>query len=135
MHQAPGERQITGILKVTPDLNLIEYGAGKGLQNRMLSIKESPLGTIYCAGIGESTYLYQYDPYRDEFINISAEMKFDYGENFEMHSIDIGHDSTIWLGSTAGLLRYKEGKIERIKFDELVDSEVIAVVAAMDGTV
>jgi signal transduction histidine kinase len=133
--QAPMERQITGVLKITPELKRVEYGADKGFESRILSTKQSSTGEIFCAGIGEKTYLYQYNKRSDTFSNISADMQFNFGENFEVHSFGIAGDSTLWLGSTAGLLRYRKRAIEKIHFDELTDSEVIAVTVARDGAV
>jgi signal transduction histidine kinase/ligand-binding sensor domain-containing protein len=133
--QAPTEKQITGVLKITSDLRRLEYGVEKGFKSRILSTKQSAWGQIYCVGIGEKTYLYQHNNADDTFTNISADMQFDYGENFEVHSFGIGADTTLWLGSTAGLLRYKNRAIEKIQFEDLQDSEVIAVTVAKDGAV
>jgi signal transduction histidine kinase/ligand-binding sensor domain-containing protein len=133
--QAPTEKQITGVLKITPDLQRVEYGKDKGFESRILSTKQSAWGQVYCVGIGEKTYLYQHNKTNDTFTNISAEMKFDYGENFEVHSFGISADTTLWLGSTVGLLRYKNGAIEKMRFEDLEGSEVIAVTVAKDGCV
>ncbi|MBI1768354.1 MAG: hypothetical protein HYR67_08265 [Bacteroidetes bacterium] len=133
--QAQGTKPITGVLKITHDLVLIDYGETKGFQSRVLATKESPYGQLFCAGIGEKSYLYQYVSAKDRFINISAEMEFDYGENFEVHDLAIGTDSVIWLASTAGLLRYKNKTIEKIYFDELYENEVVAITVANDGMI
>ena len=133
--QAPDVRPITGIYRITPDLKTREYTEADGFQSRMLSVRESPYGVLYCAGIGETSYLYKFDRQADKFINISAEMKFDYGENFEVHDLAITADSIIWLASTAGLLKYKNERIEKIPFDELYDNEIVAVDVADDGSV
>ncbi|HCW08229.1 MAG TPA: hypothetical protein DGG95_12785 [Cytophagales bacterium] len=118
---------IIGILKVNSDLTLVDYNQDKGFSTRMLVTRQGPDGTIYCAGIGDSTYLYRFDSNQNRFENISLPMSFDYGENFEVHDLAIGNDSTIWLASTAGLLRYKKNKIEQIQFDEFYGHEVVAV--------
>lgn len=132
--QAPAQNPIIGALKITSYLEIKEYGLDQGFQNRMLSAVDSPFG-FFCAGIGEQSYLYQYDSIKDRFINLSVEMNFDYGDNFEVHDLAIGMDTTIWLASTAGLLRYHKSKIEKIYFPELYQNEVVAITVANDGAV
>lgn len=131
--QAPGVNPITGLLKVTYKNEVIDYNETKGFESRMLSIKEDRWGNLFAAGIGENSYLYKYDKLNDRFINISVPMNFDYGESFEVHDLTIGHDSTIWLCTTTGLLKYKNGKIERILIEELYGSEVISADIDKEG--
>lgn len=131
--QAPGLDPIIGLIRVTPDNTVIYYDETKGFQSRMLSIKEDRQGNLFAAGIGENSYLYKYDKPNDRFINISVPMNFDYGESFEVHDLTIGHGSTIWLCTTTGLLKYKNGNIEKILIEELYGSEVISADVDIEG--
>lgn len=131
--QAPGINPITGLLKVTYNNEVIDYNETKGFESRMLSIKEDQWGNLFASGIGENSYLYRYDKPNDRFVNISVPMNFDYGESFEAHDLTIGHDSTIWLCTTTGLLKYKNGKIEKILIEELYGSEVISADVDKEG--
>ncbi|MFZ6008748.1 MAG: ligand-binding sensor domain-containing protein, partial [Bacteroidota bacterium] len=133
--QAPTNEPIVGTLRITKDGKVKEYGEAEGFHSRMLIAKDSPYGVLYCAGIGERSYLYRYDDEHDRFVNLSAEMKFDHGENFEVHDLAISEDSTIWLASTAGLLRYKHGAIEKMYSDELYDNEAYAVTIGHEGSI
>ncbi len=133
--QAQLFKPIIGVLKVKPDLTVVEYNQHHGFTTRMLVTRQSPNGTIYCAGIGDTTYLYRYDRTHDRFTNISLPMPFDYGENFEVHDLAIDSDSTFWLATTAGLLKYKGKKIEKIQFPDLSSKEVVAVTIGKDGAI
>ncbi|ELR73247.1 hypothetical protein C900_04758 [Fulvivirga imtechensis AK7] len=133
--QAPSHKPLTGLLKITPDLEVIEYDESDGFESRMLIAEQAPYGILYAAGIGEDSYLYRYDADKDRFVNISVPMNFDYGDNFEVHDIGIGNDSTIWLASTAGMLRYKNGEIEKIVVKGMEDNEAVAAEVTDDGAV
>lgn len=133
--QAPMHKPLEGLLKITPDLEVIEYDENYGFESRMLIAEQAPYGLMYAAGIGETSYLYRYDPKTGKFKNISAPMYFDYGDNFEVHDIGIGRDSTIWLASTAGMLRYKNGKTEKLVIDGFEDNEAVAAAVTDDGAV
>ncbi|HYC83865.1 MAG TPA: triple tyrosine motif-containing protein [Chryseosolibacter sp.] len=135
VQQAPGRKPITGLLKITQDNRIVEYNESAGFKSRMLVAKESPSGVLYCAGIGTDSYLYRYDARSDRFINLSVKMHFPHDINFEVHDLAIADDGTIWLASTAGLLRYKNQSIERIYTEELRDQEAVAVVIDRDGAV
>lgn len=135
VQQAPSHTPLAGTLKITPDMKPIPYGENSGFKSRMLAAKESPDGNLYFSGIGDESYLYMLHPDGESFINLSAKMDFDYGENFEVHDLAIGKDTTIWLASTAGLLRYKNQRVEKLYFDELDDCEAVGVVIAEDGAV
>jgi hypothetical protein len=135
VQQAPGRKPITGLLKITQDNRIVEYNENAGFKSRMLVAKESPSGMLYCAGIGTDSYLYRYDATTDSFINLSVKMNFPHDSNFEVHDIAVAADGTIWLASTAGLLRYHNHSIERIYTEELREQEAVAVVIDRDGAV
>ncbi|HYC86946.1 MAG TPA: ATP-binding protein [Chryseosolibacter sp.] len=135
VQQAPSHTPITGTLKITRNLDVIAYGEEAGFKSRMLSAKESTDGTLYFSGIGEHSFLYALDPVNMNFINLSGRMDFDYGDNFEVHEVGIAEDSTFWLASTAGLLRQRNGRTEKIWFDELEENEAVGVLVADDGAV
>ena len=133
--QAPGPKPIIGIMKITKDLKIVDYGVDKGFETRMLTIRESHDGKLFAAGIGENHYLYLYDEVSDSFRNISAPMHFDYGLNFEVHDLFVSKTGVIWLASTAGLLRYFNGTVTKIDIDELYEREAVAVTMSPDGAV
>jgi ligand-binding sensor domain-containing protein len=135
VQQAPGRKPITGLLKITQDNRIVEYNENAGFKSRMLVVKESPSGMLYCAGIGTDSYLYRYDARSDRFINLSVKMNFPHDINFEVHDLAVAADGTIWLASTAGLLRYQNRSIERIYTEELREQEAVAVVIDRDGVV
>jgi ligand-binding sensor domain-containing protein len=65
--QAPEENPLVGIACILPSGILKEYGYSKGLESRLLCLRETAQGRIYASGIGEGTYLYRYLPEEDAF--------------------------------------------------------------------
>jgi signal transduction histidine kinase len=128
-------KPVRGILKIRKDMRVTEYDERYGFSTRMLVTKQGPGEVVYVAGIGEDTYLYRYDRDRDSFTNLSLEMKFDYGENFEVHDFVVSSDTTFWLASTAGLLVLKGDSIRKVEIDELYGREVVAVTLSKDDVV
>jgi signal transduction histidine kinase len=126
---------IVGIMKISKDLQIKEYDRKYGFSTRMLVTKQDSRGTVYTAGIGDTTYLYRYDRKRDRFVNVSVPMKFDHGDNFEVHDFAVTDDSTFWLASTAGLLQLKGDSIRKVSLDELYGREVVAVTLSKDQVV
>jgi signal transduction histidine kinase len=125
-------RKITGILKITDDFKLKRYDESFGFSTRMLVTKEDFHGNLFVAGIGDTTYLYRYDRENEKFVNISASVSFDYGEDFEVHDFVVGKDSTFWLGTTIGLLALKGDSVWHVNVDELYGKEVVSVTFAKD---
>jgi len=120
--QAPDENPIVGIACILPDGRLKEYGKNKGLDDRILVVKESARGRIYVAGIGEESYLHRYIEEEDRYENMSLPFEFDVGNNFEVHDLAVGNDGTIYLASTAGLLRHDLDRIVKIELGDKYDN-------------
>ncbi len=131
--QAPSENPIIGIGCLLPNGQFIEYGKEKGLEDRILVLKESKRGRIYVAGIGEQSYLYRYVEEDDRFENMSLPFDFDVGNNFEVHDMTIGEDGAIYLASTAGLLRHDLDRINKIDLGDNYDNIEVRSVHATSG--
>ncbi len=125
--QAPLNKPIIGIAKITAEGEIMYYDETKGFSSRVLTIKESAQGEIYAAGIGEESYLYRFDPAKDEFVNLSPTLPFIAMLNFEVHDLTIDDRGIVWLATTDGLLRYDAEKITLIQNDILGQEEVRGV--------
>lgn len=113
--QAPSEQPILGLAKINANQQVELYGEDKGFESRILAVKESKRGTLYAAGIGTNTYLYQFDNEQDSFLNISLPIPFRVSQNFEVHDLTIDDRGVIWLATTDGLLIYDGEKVRRAK--------------------
>ena len=125
--QAPLNKPIVGVAKISSTGEISYYDATKGFSSRVLAIKESSRGEIYAVGIGEKSYLYRYDPQQDQFVNLSPELPFTAMLNFEAHDLTIDDSGVVWLATTDGLLRYDSEQITLIKNDILDQEEVRGV--------
>lgn len=134
--QAPEENPLVGIACILPNGALKEYGNDKGLESRLLCLRETPGGHIYASGIGEGTYLYRYLPEEDAFLNLSLPLDFSISPNFEVHDLTIDQDGVIWMASTNGLLRYDMDRVRRVDLGpEYTDIEIRAVMDMPDGSI
>ncbi|MDX1667657.1 MAG: hypothetical protein R3350_10520, partial [Saprospiraceae bacterium] len=133
--QAPDETPIVGVAKLGPDLQVKYYAEEKGLDDRILVIKESERGLIYAAGIGPETYLYRYREEEDIFINLSLPLPFNYSQNFEVHDMTIDPLGIVWMGTTDGLLRYDLERVSRVELGEYTSTEIRSVLALGDGSI
>jgi ligand-binding sensor domain-containing protein len=134
--QAPENLPLVGIGCVLPDGSLKEYGYEQGLQSRILNLRETRNGRIYCSGIGHGTYLYRYLPEEDAFVNLSLPIDFKVSPNFEVHDLSVDENGIVWLASTNGLLRYDMDRIRRVTLGPgNSDIEIRAVVSMDDGSI
>jgi len=134
--QAPEDHPLTGIGCVLLNGSIKEYGYEKGLESRILSLRETKNGRIYCSAIGSGTYLYRYLPEEDAFFNLSLPLDFNVSPNFEVHDLAMDDKGIIWLASTNGLLRYDMDRIKRVSLgDNKADIEIRAVVCMDDGSI
>lgn len=131
--QAPQEAPIIGIAKIDKQGNVQYYDNQKGFSNRILVLKESKRGEIYAAGIGEDTYLYQYDSDTDAFVNLSQPLPFPSAQNFEVHDLAIDDIGVVWLATTDGLLMYDTERTTWIQDENLGHEEIRGVTALPNG--
>lgn len=131
--QAPERVPIIGVACRLPDGTIQEYGPDKGLTDRILVVRQSPQGRIYAAGIGEETYLYQYEPEEDHFRNLSVPLPFPPSPAFEVHDLAIDDRGIVWMGTTDGLLRFDLERVERVDLGEFTTTEIRSLRAAGTG--
>ena len=133
--QAPGEKPIFGLIKVTKNYELEFYEEEKGLPNRVLVVKNGPDGTLYCGGIGANTYLYKYNSESDRFENLSKPLNFIHDRNFEVHDLAVDKKGTIWMASTHGLLKQDSSGLQRQSLGAYTNNEIRSVLVGKDGAI
>lgn len=134
--QTPAQKPIIGLAKIDSSGKFKEYGASEGFSKRILVTKEGPDGTIYCAGVGKSTYLYRLDKKTDTFINLSIPLPFSTNGDFEVHDLAISDKQEIWMATSKGLLRYFQGKVEEVLEDEkIIGEEIRGLVLGTDESI
>jgi PAS domain S-box-containing protein len=133
--QAPEDAPLKGVTRIASDGEMTFYDADDGLEDRLLSLREGPRDTLYAVGIGPETYLYRYDRARDRFVNLSTPLAFAPSFNFEAHDLAVSADGTIWLATTDGLLRYRDGTVRRVDLGTFTETEIRSVEATRDGVV
>jgi signal transduction histidine kinase/ligand-binding sensor domain-containing protein len=109
------EKPLPGVSFTDSTLTLHYFGPEQGLPGRIISVKESPQGTLFFGGIGTESYLYRYQEATGRFENLSIPLPFDVS-HFEVHDLSIDRQGIIWLASSNGLLKYdpRKKKITRI---------------------
>ena len=134
--QAPRDQPLVGIGCLLPNGTFRNYGPEKGLENRIICIRETARGRVYASGIGKETYLFRYVPEKDIFVNLSLDFDFYAGNNFQVHDFAVDDNGVIWLASTQGLLRHDMDRVSKVDLGpEYENIEVKAVKASSDGSV
>ncbi|MDX1314120.1 MAG: hypothetical protein R3356_01345, partial [Eudoraea sp.] len=134
--QAPRDQPLVGVGCLMPDGTFIEYGAEKGLDNRIICIREIGKGRIYASGIGEETYLFRYVPEKDRFVNLSLDLDFYAGFNFQVHDFAVDEKGIVWLASSQGLLRHDMESVRKVNLGSEYDNiEIKSVRVSADGSV
>lgn len=115
------DKELPGITNIDTDLQVNYYGKDKGLKSRILVAKESPTGRLFLGGMGADSYLYVYDPLKNNFNNLSLPLPF-HVDHFEVNDLAIDKKGNIWLASNVGLLKYdlQKKEITRIDFGSLL---------------
>ncbi len=134
--QAPADKPIKGIARLLPSRDLKEYGLEEGIENRILTVKETTNGRIYAGGIGANSYLYKYLPEEDVFVNLSLPFDFYVNPNFEVHDLTVDEKGFIWLGTTDGLLKYDMDRVRKVDIGVgNASMEIRAVEHLEDGSI
>ncbi len=133
--QAPDVFPLKGVSKLRPDGQVEFYDAERGVENRILILRESSRGVLYAAGIGPETYLFRYQEDQDRFINLSLPLPYAYSPNFEVHDLAVDDRGIVWLATTDGLLRYDLERIQRVDLGTFTDTEIRSVEAMPDGSI
>nr|WP_298996247.1 GAF domain-containing protein [uncultured Allomuricauda sp.] len=131
--QAPLDKPILGVKKVSSTGTIVDYGVRKGINSRILVIKEGGRSEIYAAGIGADSYLFKYDRENDTFQDKSLPFKFEVGSNFEVHDLTIDHQGVVWLATTDGLLKYDTETINRVNLGPFTTQEIRSITSSKDG--
>jgi AraC family transcriptional regulator, chitin signaling transcriptional activator len=116
------------VTKITPDNQIFHYGKEKGIESNIIVIKESKEGELYMGGVGERSYLYQYDEETDRFINISVAFPSAV-KNLSVDDLVIDGQGRFWLGTNNGLWLRQNDQLERVEEGLLKEFEVIKAIA------
>ncbi|MEM6782115.1 MAG: two-component regulator propeller domain-containing protein [Bacteroidota bacterium] len=133
--QAPDVVPLRGVSKLRPDGQVEFYDDARGVESRILIVRESSRGVLYAAGIGPETYLFRYQEDQDRFINMSLPLPYAYSPNLEVHDLAIDARGIVWLATTDGLLRHDLERVQRVDLGAFTDTEIRSVEAMPDGSI
>ena len=133
--QAPTNKPIVGVAKLTSDGQFEEYSSDKGLSSRVLVVDEGGKSELYAAGIGIENYLYKLNRESNRFENMSLPFSFKVSRNFEVHDIAVDSRGIVWMATTDGLLKYDTERVQRVRLGEHTQNEIRSVVSMPDGTI
>jgi len=119
--------QNPSLIRISKDYEVRTYGAMEGITSRPLVTALDESGRIYAGGMADTAYLFAYDAARDRFINLSRPIRFEHNINININDMAAGTDGVMWLGSSFGLLQYRNGEVSRVEFGQMTGSSVKAV--------
>lgn len=120
----------TSFLSLLEDgLRVKRLGVEEGITSRIISLA-GDRQTLYMGGTTDDGYLFTYDRKSGVFSNLSRPLSF--AHNVPVTVNDIGfYDGGVYLATLFGVLRYSNGKVERINTGQFTSSTVksLAVVS------
>ncbi len=117
-----------GIVKVSADLKTSYYTEKDGIKSTIKTVRESPEGIIYAGAQGKDTYLYQYNPDKNIFENISLNIEINAQNMLEVNDMCFDKQGQIWLGTTQGLWVKKGNSIRRVDLGKKYEQENIKAI-------
>ncbi|MDY0102845.1 MAG: histidine kinase dimerization/phospho-acceptor domain-containing protein [Lentimicrobium sp.] len=115
------------LIRISYDFHVEFYGIEKGLVSRPISLGMSAGGKIYCGGMTDSAYLFEYNPLKNQFENLSKRIDFERNIDLNINDIVCASDGSLWLGSSFGLISYRDGVFNRADLGKLSGNSVKAV--------
>ena len=94
------------------------YDSSKGIESNIYAIKSDSDGNVFAGGDGNGSYLYEYNPNEDNFINKSVflpDSLFTRKKNrIVVNDLAFNNNKDIFLATNVGLLKfsYKKGQIK-----------------------
>ncbi len=101
------------VICLLPSGNIERYGNSKGIISTVNVVREAPFGGIYAGG-ADSTLLYIFDEQQQRFRSLEIPLKYHKSASFFVNDLVVEHDSTVWLATTQGVLRYRHGTVDTI---------------------
>lgn len=115
------------MIKISSDFLLSFYGPDKGVLSRPISLAVSANGRVFFGGMKDAGFLFEYDPAGDKFVNLSKPIDFERNIDLNVNDIACAPDGSTWLGSSFGLLCFKNGVYNRAALGKLTENSVKAV--------
>ncbi|MCC7431310.1 response regulator [bacterium] len=119
---------LQGIGKIDSSLKINYYN----LPTKLNVIKQSEKGEIFCAGLGNDSFLFRYNELSDTFINLSQKTGFTDKFPLEIQDIAFDKKDNLWLASNYGLLEFQQNKVILSEGFEEVNSKNIKSIAIDD---
>ncbi|NNE45895.1 MAG: hypothetical protein HKN37_04460 [Rhodothermales bacterium] len=117
----------TEVARIAADGTVDYYGPEDGIASTVNAVRYLR-GDIFATGTGTS-YLFQYNPAKDRFDDLSQPLAFETITDISINDVDIDHDGNLWLGSSEGLLEYKSGSTTKLHASHALASEDIRALA------
>ncbi len=122
------------IVCIQDTARLERYGYDKGVRSAVNVLRQAPFGRIYAGG-ADSILLYEFHEQARAFMPIKVKLPFTPTVPLVVNDMAIGQDSTVWLGTSCGVMRYKNGVADTIAVArEIVRQNITSVGVAADGT-
>jgi signal transduction histidine kinase len=128
--QDAGKQDATGLGVPT----LERYGRGKGVYSPVNVLRQAPFGTIYAGG-ADSVLFYELQEQTRAFTPVKVKLPFTPAAPLVVNDMAIAQDSTVWLGTNCGVVRYKQGVADTIAVSrEIARQNITSVRVAANGT-
>ena len=124
---------VNGVVKITKKFEVEVIDKKKGLNSRLFVIRQNDKGRIFGGGTGDSTYLFEYLPESDRFVNRSIKMPFTHNKDIGINDICFENEK-LWMASSQGVLKYDGHKIDQLQTGYYTDNMVRSITVDQRGS-
>jgi len=123
------QEAFNGLVKITPGNKIIKYQQNEGIGVQPNIIRCAADGSLFVGSITDSAYLFKYDASKNTFTNLSIPLGINNAANFKVNDLAIDDKNVVWLGTSQGLFKYHDKKIEKIDLGEIYTNLPIKALA------
>ena len=126
------QRHREEIIRESPAGELSVYNAEKGIVSSITSIRQSKHGEIYACGEGDASFLYQFKPDLNRFVNLADGMSFDYNNNLGANDLAFT-DSLLYLATDFGVYTFDGKTFTKVDLGLLANEDIKAISATNEA--
>ncbi len=123
---------VDGATHVNASFEATHYGQERGNPGRLFALHRTSEDTLYAGSEGTGEYLYRVDPERDRLVNVSAPLPDAVSPTVRIRDLAEGPEGALWMASSQGLLRYRNGRLTAMGVLTSFDVESASAVAVTE---
>lgn len=124
-----------GVICIDPAGKVRVFGSTEGIVSKIKVAYYHPGTGLYLGGSDSTAFVYRYNPSKESFDNLSYPLNFPISLNLTVNDLKIDRKGTLWLATSAGLLKIQDHHTERVKLGRLTGEDIRALAIDSKGQI